>query len=139
MPITASVGSLHYPKNAEPGQFDYWYLETNQNAIFNNFVSGGLMAVVGRDTTNNKALLMKLNAYAGRPQIQWQVNQFNDTVGEPTDGIYRGVFYQSPNLYAYGTFATTGTYSNRSVVFPTNNFTVPPSGVGGTLIKNYYP
>lgn len=134
MPITASVGALSYTKSADTNEFQYWYLETNQNATFNNFLDGGRMVIVGQDPTNSEALFVSIDGFVSRPQIKYQYHQHRDDVA-PTTGVYRGVFYQSPNAYAYGSFATSGAYNNRAVLFPTNDVTSIPA----TSIKNYYP
>jgi IS1 family transposase len=75
MPITASVGALSYTKSADTNEFQYWYLETDQNAVFNNFLDGGRMVVVGQDTSNNEALFVSIEGFFSRPQIKYQYHQ----------------------------------------------------------------
>jgi len=139
MPITASVGALSYPRSDTDTDLDYWYLETNQNAIFNNFVDGLESAfAVGQDSSNGEALYVMIDGYAGYPQIRHQSNQYADQSGGSTDGIYRGAFFSNPNVYSYGTFASVGSVSQRAVLYPTNYFT--GSGPSpSTQIVNFPP
>jgi hypothetical protein len=115
MPITASVGALSYPRS-KVDSFEYWYLETDQNASFNNFLSPDKCVIVGQDTTANEALYFEISGFDSYPQILTQKNDFQGNLPPATSGIYRGVFLSTTNVYSYGSFEpSSGTYPFRAI------------------------